>query len=209
MERKDFRRVFVLGVVVLGMLVPPLAHAGGLPADPGTLAALDHALELWSQRDGFRAEGEAKRFLFYHPEHPSADEARRLLASIQQRMKGMGPPTADGPWGLTRLGPRPADSEGSGRAVAAMIRFYQNHLRTFRRPGGHCPMHPNCSEFALQAVRKHGTFLGAFIYVDRMWREFTEAGQPPLIQVGGRWKHPDPLEKNDWWLNSGKDGGRR
>jgi hypothetical protein len=174
-----------------------LAAAAILTSWPLTAAArdlLDHARNLADQGDLSQAQGEIERFLYFNPESPRADEARRWAAEFDAAQANPATP------------PKPARPLGlAARSAAAMVRFYQNNLRTFTEPGGSCPSYPSCSEYSLQALEKHGLWLGIFIAVDRSWREMTTAGQPPKIKDHGLVKHYDPLEWNDHWL-SGRQG---
>ena len=186
-----------LMVILLTLWNGPAWCQGDTPLD-GRLA-LDYAHRLLSQGDVKGAEGELKRFLFFCPLDGRAGEARELLASLGQGPKGATDEPEAGQSGETA---------GGGRVAGAVIRFYQDHLRTFRSSGSSCPSYPSCSAYSLQAVEKHGAFLGTFIFIDRFWREVTTAGQPPFVMSDGRKLHYDPLENNDYWL-AGEEGGSR
>jgi len=62
-------------------------------------------------------------------------------------------------------------------------------------------MHPSCSEYGRQAVRKHGFFVGWTMAMDRLLR----CGRDELkhihrIWVAGDWRFYDPVSANDnWW----------
>ena len=46
-----------------------------------------------------------------------------------------------------------------------LIRFYQKHLSLKA-----CPYIPSCSEYTLEAILKHGFFIGVFLGVRRILR---------------------------------------
>lgn len=66
-------------------------------------------------------------------------------------------------------------------------------------------MHPSCSEYARQAMAKHGEAVGWVMAMDRLLRcGRDEIRRVSKIRVNGDLKYYDPLEANDfWWL--GKD----
>jgi len=74
-----------------------------------------------------------------------------------------------------------------------------NHLSAVRR--GACPMHPSCSEYGRQAVKKHGFLVGWAMTMDRLLRcGRNELSQAQKIWVDGDWKFYDPVSANDsWW----------
>jgi hypothetical protein len=80
-----------------------------------------------------------------------------------------------------------------------------NHLDAVRR--GVCPMHPSCSEYSRQAVKKHGFVLGWAMAMDRLLRcGRDELRRAPTILVHGQWKFYDPLVANDnWWYSTGEE----
>ncbi|MBU2551091.1 MAG: membrane protein insertion efficiency factor YidD [Proteobacteria bacterium] len=175
-------KIVALFIVLLGLIAGGTARA----APPDAVRALDFARVLHQAGDLDGAAGEARRFLFFFPDDPRAAQARALL----ERIRSEQPLSA------------PARQERTIGLAAGLIRFYQDHLRTFRHPEAQCPSYPNCSAYALQAIAKHGSLMGAFMAVDRLWREVSTAGTPPRVVHDGRLLHYDPLEWNDYWLSA-------
>lgn len=81
--------------------------------------------------------------------------------------------------------------------VAAPVLFYQRFLRPHW--GQQCAYHPSCSNYALQAIRRHGALVGAMLTFDRLQHEADEGRTSPPILVGGQIKIYDPLENNAYW----------
>ena len=76
----------------------------------------------------------------------------------------------DGPWQRTL-----------GRLVGmALVRFYQIVFSPF--VGGHCRHIPTCSEYAYEAVARHGLMRGGFLSARRVARcgPFGTAGLDPV-----------------------------
>ena len=48
------------------------------------------------------------------------------------------------------------------------IRFYQKYLSPLKRV--HCPYTPTCSQYALEALRKHGLLKGSWLTLRRLSR---------------------------------------
>ena len=151
------------------------------PEEPASLLLARYFLE---SGDFESARHEAERFIFFHPSHPSIPAAERLIEQIDSRPDLF----AD-------------QNEAGSNPAVALVRFYQNRLRTFRSPGSECPSYPSCSAYTIEAVKKHGALMGTFIFVDRFWREATTAGTPPFVYNNGRKLHFDPLGYNDYWLS--------
>lgn len=92
------------------------------------------------------------------------------------------------------------------RPAIWLVDFYRgplDHLQAVR--SGSCPMHPSCSAYAREAVRRHGFAAGWVMAMDRWMRcGRDETRHAPPILVGGQWKIFDPLEANDfWWRPNG------
>lgn len=92
--------------------------------------------------------------------------------------------------------------------LSLIIRFYQgplDHLSSVRV--GACPMHPNCSEFALTAMERHGFLMGWTMACDRLMRcGGDETLLSPEVLVDGRFRYMDTLEQNDcWWFQHSKN----
>lgn len=79
------------------------------------------------------------------------------------------------------------------------VEIYQgplDHLSAVR--WGECPMHPSCSEYSRQALKKYGPIRGWIMTTDRLIRcGRDEIRRAPRIIVGGKWKYYDPLHEND------------
>lgn len=97
-----------------------------------------------------------------------------------------------------------AESTNPDTSVPGVIDLYRgplNHLSAVRR--GPCPMHPSCSEYARQAMAKHGPIKGWVMATDRLLRcGRDETRLAPKVWVNGRVKFYDPVDRNDfWWVN--------
>jgi hypothetical protein len=69
--------------------------------------------------------------------------------------------------------------------------------------GDRCPSLPSCSSYSLQAMKKHGFFIGWMMTVDRLIHEGTEETRvSPVVYSEGKWKIFDPVENNDYWWSS-------
>lgn len=86
----------------------------------------------------------------------------------------------------------------SARADHPLIRFYQDHISPI--DGARCPMHPTCSEYARQAMEKHGPVLGWIMACDRLVRcGRDEVRLSKKIRGRTETKVFDPVENNDFW----------
>ena len=59
-------------------------------------------------------------------------------------------------------------SQWPRRAGIAAVRLYQWTLAPVL--GGQCRFHPSCSEFAVQALERHGLFRGSWLSLRRVGR---------------------------------------
>jgi len=104
--------------------------------------------------------------------------------------------------------PATSDALYSDSPATGIIHFYQgplNHLSAVKY--GQCPMYPNCSEYALSAIAKHGALIGWIMTFDRLMRcGRDEINLSPEIIVNGQWKTYDTVAQNDfWWALSDTD----
>jgi uncharacterized protein len=84
------------------------------------------------------------------------------------------------------------------------IHFYRKYISG--ADGDRCPMHPSCSTYSLEAIKKHGPLKGWIMTCDRLircGRDETKLG-PPVI-AGEKTRTNDPVKNNDfWWDKSGE-----
>ena len=73
------------------------------------------------------------------------------------------------------------------RVLMALIRFYQKYISPMKR-GGTCKYIPTCSEYARQAIEKHGALKGTVLAVWRLLRcnPFSQGGIDPVPEVWPR-----------------------
>jgi len=67
--------------------------------------------------------------------------------------------------------------------------------------GARCSLEPSCSEYFVQAVKKHG-LLGAPLIADRFVREpdVFKAREKPIVMLDGRIRYADPVSDHDFWM---------
>jgi putative component of membrane protein insertase Oxa1/YidC/SpoIIIJ protein YidD len=92
----------------------------------------------------------------------------------------------------------------AGRLLKGAVSFYSTYISAV--DGDRCSMYPTCSAYSIQAIQKHGFFLGYIMTTDRLIHEADESGIAPLVQVGGRVRNFDPVSNNDfWWYKEKKN----
>ncbi|HML45557.1 MAG TPA: membrane protein insertion efficiency factor YidD [Clostridia bacterium] len=66
------------------------------------------------------------------------------------------------------------------RALLAMIRFYRHRISPHTRPS--CRYVPTCSEYALEAIERHGPLFGSWLAIRRILRcnPFFKGGYDPV-----------------------------
>jgi len=100
-----------------------------------------------------------------------------------------------------RAGPaKTAQSEqpAASSSLTGPIHFYQEYLSG--ADGHRCPMTPSCSNYAVQAVRRHGALLGWIMACDRLMRcgrDELKLSPSKMTRQGIRTR--DPLDNNDFW----------
>jgi len=78
------------------------------------------------------------------------------------------------------------------------IKFYQDYISSV--DGNRCPMHPTCSQYCIEALKKHGTFLGWIMCSDRLMRcgrDENKLSDP--VWIDGKKRTYDPVSNNDFW----------
>jgi len=107
-----------------------------------------------------------------------------------------------GPWEGPSDKPRNAagsDAPDALNPLVAGVRFFQRFISPVDGP--RCRMYPTCSGYALQALDRHGPFLGTLLTVDRLLHEGSPEEHRHPVTVGGRLRYYDPLADNDFWLH--------
>jgi uncharacterized protein len=85
----------------------------------------------------------------------------------------------------------------TGTPFLWLLSFYQKVVGPVN--SGRCPMYPTCSQYSVQAIRKHGPAVGIIMTADRIMHETDEQHYAPLVKVGGRYRHEDAVADNDFW----------
>jgi putative component of membrane protein insertase Oxa1/YidC/SpoIIIJ protein YidD len=96
------------------------------------------------------------------------------------------------------------DQKGESNVGTWLVQFYRNTIS--KVDGDRCPSEPSCSEYSVQAFKKHGFFIGWVMTVDRLIHEGTEETKvSPVVYSQGKKKIYDPVKNNDfWWCQSEK-----
>ncbi|BBO72817.1 hypothetical protein DSCW_02340 [Desulfosarcina widdelii] len=92
-----------------------------------------------------------------------------------------------------------AEQTAASSILTGPIHFYQEYLSG--ADGHRCPMTPSCSGYAVQAIRRHGAFLGWIMTCDRLMRcGRDELKLSPSVITRQGIRCQDPLDNNDFWL---------
>ena len=78
------------------------------------------------------------------------------------------------------------------------IKLYQDYISSV--DGHRCPMHPTCSQYCIEAFKKHGTFWGWIMCSDRLircGRDEKKLSNP--VWIDGEKRSYDPVSNNDFW----------
>jgi len=85
------------------------------------------------------------------------------------------------------------------------LRFYQDYISPVI--GDRCVMEPSCSQYAIDAIRKHGCVIGSVMTSDRLIHEANEMDEAPVIETPEGQRYYDPVEANDFWWDKKPAGG--
>jgi putative component of membrane protein insertase Oxa1/YidC/SpoIIIJ protein YidD len=89
-------------------------------------------------------------------------------------------------------------TEKQADPVSYPIKFYRNYISG--ADGNRCPMYPSCSQYCMEALTKHGTFLGWIMCSDRLMRcGRDETKVSPQVLINGEKLSFDPVNNNDFW----------
>ena len=107
------------------------------------------------------------------------------------------------PWSLEALpGPRAEEQEPTSlgkRVAAGIIGFFGKYISPV--DGDRCPSYPTCSQYSLEAIRKHGLLMGWVMTFDGLIHESDETHIAPWVRVNDSYRYFDPVENNDfWWM---------
>ena len=66
------------------------------------------------------------------------------------------------------------------RVLLALIRFYRLQISPYTKPS--CRYIPTCSEYALEAIERHGPLFGSWLAIRRILRcnPFSKGGYDPV-----------------------------
>jgi putative membrane protein insertion efficiency factor len=98
---------------------------------------------------------------------------------------------------------RQNQDHSDGKLFLFPIHFYRKYISG--ADGNRCPMHPSCSTYSLEAIKKHGPLKGWVLTCDRLIRcGRDEIKLGPPIFAGEKTRTNDPVKNNDfWWDKSG------
>jgi hypothetical protein len=92
----------------------------------------------------------------------------------------------------------PPDETRGFNPALWLVNLYRDHLSPI--DGDRCPSFPTCSSYSVQAMEKHGLFLGWMMTVDRLLHEGQEETKvSPVVYYEGKWRIFDPVKNNDFW----------
>ena len=85
-----------------------------------------------------------------------------------------------------------------GATLTLPIQFYQAHIS--KVDGDRCQMEPSCSTFCIDALKKHGFFLGWIMCSDRLVRCGRDEKKVSVpISINNKTRIYDPVSNNDFW----------
>jgi uncharacterized protein len=94
--------------------------------------------------------------------------------------------------------PSPHEKTESFNPALWLVNVYRHHISPI--DGDRCPSLPTCSSYSVQAMEKHGFFLGWMMTVDRLIHEGQEETKvSSVVYYEGKWRIFDPVRNNDFW----------
>jgi putative membrane protein insertion efficiency factor len=89
-------------------------------------------------------------------------------------------------------------AEKQGSPLFYPFRFYRDYISS--ADGDRCPMYPTCSQYCIDAIKKHGPLAGWIMCSDRLMRcgrDETKVSAP--VWINGEKRNYDPVSNNDFW----------
>ena len=89
-------------------------------------------------------------------------------------------------------------SEKEGTPFVYPIKIYRDYISS--ADGDRCPMYPTCSQYCIEAIKKHGPVMGWIMCSDRLMRcgrDETKLSAP--VWINGEKHTYDPVSNNVFW----------
>ena len=89
-------------------------------------------------------------------------------------------------------------AEKQGSPLLFPFKFYRDYISG--ADGDRCPMYPTCSQYCMDAIKKHGPLTGWIMCSDRLMRcgrDETKLSAP--VWINGEKRSYDPVSHNDFW----------
>ena len=195
-----------------------------VPQEVRCVAAYERGRDLWAAEKGSEAGAAALAAAFRETRNPElfwragaslyflfeeAPKLRERESALAAQVELAREAWPDSVW--RRSNPRTSGlrkKEGLGGVFAlpgrALVAFYRAQIGPAL--GGRCALQPSCSEYFLQASRKHG-LAGVPMITDRFVREPTVTGaREVMVELpDGAWRIADPVEWHDFWWCEDKE----
>jgi len=88
--------------------------------------------------------------------------------------------------------------EKQGSLLLYPFKLYRDYISS--ADGDRCPMYPTCSQYCMDAIKKHGPLTGWIMCSDRLMRcgrDETHLSAP--VWINGEKHTYDPVSNNDFW----------
>lgn len=88
--------------------------------------------------------------------------------------------------------------EKQGSPLLYPFKLYRDYISS--ADGDRCPMYPTCSQYCMDAIKKHGPLTGWIMCSDRLMRcgrDETHLSAP--VWINGEKHTYDPVSNNDFW----------
>lgn len=147
-----------------------------------------HQVDAPARRAAYTMEHTvSQRFQHNAPEPQLRGNAPQTVHHEQLASESLNHPSQTTKTFLNRLQGIPEE------AMLLLIRFYQKVLGPSR--GGRCQFHPSCSNYALEAIRTHGAFMGTMMMTDRLMRCNPTAYRSGKYKMASTGHLIDPVEQ--------------